>query len=48
MEAYKALSGLLLPVEVHVSSQSEFNRRAKALASLEREVAEKGKTVYVD
>ena len=47
MEAYKALAGLRLPVEVHVCNESEFARRSQAKASLERVVAEKGKVVYV-
>ena len=47
MEAYKALSGLCLPVEVHVRTEAEFEHRSQAKTSLERAIKEKGKPVYV-
>jgi len=47
MEAYTALSGLPLPVEVHVRTEAEFDYRSQAVASMERVVKEKGRLVYV-
>jgi hypothetical protein len=40
------LRGLLLPVDVRVSTRAEFERRAKWLSAIERIVKEKGKVLY--
>jgi predicted nucleotidyltransferase len=46
IQAYRALRGLLLPVDVRVSTRAEFERRAKWLSAIERIVKEKGKVLY--
>ena len=46
-DGYHALSGLLLPAEIKVVKQAEFDKRSKWLNSIERVVSEKGKTLYV-
>lgn len=45
-EAYRALRGLFVPVEVKVISRSEFERRTHWLSSIERVVREKGRVLY--
>jgi len=46
VEAYRALRGLFLPVEIKVVTQAEFEKRAQWLSSIERVVAEKGRVLY--
>lgn len=46
IEAYRALRGLKLPVEVKVVTRAEYERRAGWLSSIERVVREKGKVLY--
>jgi predicted nucleotidyltransferase len=46
-DGYHALRGLLLPAEIKVVTQAEFDKRSKWLNSIERVVSEKGKTLYV-
>jgi predicted nucleotidyltransferase len=47
VEAYRALRGLCVPVEVHVVTQNEFARRVQWLSSVERAAKERGKILYV-
>ena len=46
IQAYHALRGLFLPVEIKVVTQDEFQRRAQWLSSIERVVATKGQVLY--
>jgi len=46
VEAYRALRGLFLPVEIKVLTRAEFERRAEWVSSIERVVREKGKRLY--
>jgi predicted nucleotidyltransferase len=46
IEAYRALRGLFLPVEVKVTTRAEFERRAQWLSSIEKVVKQKGKVLY--
>ncbi|MEK7396962.1 MAG: nucleotidyltransferase domain-containing protein [Candidatus Poribacteria bacterium] len=46
VEGYRALSGILVPAEIKVATQSIFERRSHWLSSIERVVAEKGKLLY--
>ena len=46
IEAYSALRGLFLPVEVKVVTRAEFERRAEWLSSIEGVVRRKGKVLY--
>lgn len=46
IEAYSALRGPFLPVEVKVVTRAEFERRAEWLSSIERVVRRKGKVLY--
>jgi len=46
IEAYRALRGLMLPVEVKVVTRAEFERRTHWLSSIERVVRERGKVLY--
>lgn len=46
VEGYRALSGILVPVEIKIATQSSFERRSHWLSSIERVVAEKGKLLY--
>ena len=46
IEAYRALRGLFLPVEVKVVPRAEFERRAQWFSSIERVVRRKGKVLY--
>ena len=43
---YKALRRLIIPTEIIVVTNDEFNRRLKWVVSVEREAFEKGKVVY--
>jgi predicted nucleotidyltransferase len=43
---YKALRGLLIPIEIRVVTQDEFQRRAKWVVSVEKSASLKGKVVY--
>jgi uncharacterized protein len=44
--AHRRLRGLLVPVDVLVKTRIEFNRYRSVHASLESQVAEKGKLLY--
>jgi len=46
VEAYRALRGLCVPVEVQVVTRSEFEHRAQWLSSVERIAREKGRILY--
>jgi predicted nucleotidyltransferase len=46
VEAYRALRGLCVPVEVQVVTRKEFERRAQWLSSVERVAKEKGRILY--
>ena len=46
MPVYKALRGLLIPIEVKVVTQDEFQRRLKWVVSVEKAATLKGKVVY--
>ena len=46
IEAYQALRGLFVPVEVKVGTQAEFKRRAQYVSSIERVIKEKGQVLY--
>lgn len=46
IEAYRALRGLFLPVEIKVVTQEKFKKRARWLSSIERVAAEKGQVLY--
>lgn len=46
LEAYRALRGLFLPVELKVVTRAEFERRVRWLSSIERVVKEKGRVLY--
>ncbi len=46
VKAYKALHGLLFPVELKVDTMQEFIKRASWQSSIERIVVEKGKILY--
>jgi uncharacterized protein len=43
---HAALRGLALPVELHFASAASFERRRQYQASLEHEVAERGRLLY--
>ncbi|MBI3242441.1 MAG: nucleotidyltransferase domain-containing protein [Chloroflexi bacterium] len=43
---YKALRGLLIPIEIKVVTQEEFQRRLKWVVSVEKAASLKGKVVY--
>ncbi len=43
---YKALRGLLMPVEIRVVTDAEFSRRVNWVVSVEREASRRGKIVY--
>lgn len=43
---YRALRGVLLPVEVHVRTRSEFDRDRHVPAYLEAQIAEEGQRLY--
>jgi predicted nucleotidyltransferase len=44
--AYRALRGLLVPVEIKVATRAEFDQRAQWQSSIEKIVHEKGKVLY--
>lgn len=44
--AYGLLSGLKLPVEIRVVTEDEFEKRRDWVASIEREVSERGIPLY--
>jgi uncharacterized protein len=44
--AHRSLRGLLVPVDILVKTLDEFNRYRSVYASLESQVAEKGKLLY--
>jgi predicted nucleotidyltransferase len=46
IEAYQALRGLCLPVEIKVVTRAEFERLACWLSSIERVAKAKGKVLY--
>ena len=46
VEAYRALRGLCVPVEVKVVTRNEFERRVQWLSSVERAAKERGKLLY--
>ena len=46
VEAYRALRGLCVPVEVKVVTRRDFERRGQWLSSVERVAKEKGKILY--
>lgn len=43
---HEALAGLFLPIELHSRSQQNFERRKAIRATLEHEVATKGRLLY--
>jgi predicted nucleotidyltransferase len=43
---YRALRGLVVPVEAKVVTRQEFEHRSRWLSSIERVVCEKGKLLY--
>lgn len=45
-EAYRLLGGLKLPAEIRVVTRSEFEERADWIATIEREVEERGIRLY--
>lgn len=45
-EAYHLLSGLRFPAEIRVVSRQEFQKRARWLSTVEREVHERGIQLY--
>jgi predicted nucleotidyltransferase len=45
-QAYRALRGLFVPVDVLVKTRAEFDRFRLVTAALERVIAEKGKVLY--
>lgn len=45
-QAYQALSGIRVPIDVLVYTREEFDRRSALPVSFERNVKRKGKVVY--